>query len=107
MLQIFNADSTTDAAAPLIVSNDHSREPSSETVSKTLARQLHAETEQRFFLEEAIDLLDLKTGEDSSTLMNVLNLLNRTADTKQILISDRDGQLIESSFCRGQSCQSE
>jgi len=84
MLQIFNADSTTDEVVPLIVS---------------LARQLHAETEKRFFLEEAIDLLDLETGEDSSTLMNVLNLLNRTAGTKQILIADRDGQLFESSFC--------
>jgi len=86
----------------MIVSEDQSREPSSETVSKTLARQLHAETEKRFFLEEAIDLLDLKTGEDSSTLMNVLNLLNRTAGTRQILIADRNGQLFASSFCVGQ-----
>ena len=102
MLQIFNADSTTDEVVPLIVSEEQSRGQSAETVSKTLARQLHAETEKRFFLEEAIDLLDLETGEDSSTLMNVLNLLNRTAGTRQILIADRDGQLVESSFCVGQ-----
>ena len=102
MLQIFNADSTTNEVVPLIVSQEPLRGQSAETVSKTLARQLHAETEKRFFLEEAIDLLDLETGEDSSTLMNVLNLLNRTAGTKQILIADRDGQLVESSFCLGQ-----
>lgn len=102
MLQIFNADSTTDEVVPLIVSEEQLCGQSAETVSKMLARQLHAETEKRFFLEEAIDLLDLETGEDSSTLMNVLNLLNRTAGTKQILIADRDGQLFESSFCVGQ-----
>lgn len=102
MLQIFNADSTTDDVVPLIVSDEQSNEQLAETVSQTLARQLHAETEKRFFLEEAIDLLDLETREDSSTLMNVLNLLNRTADTRQILIADRDGQLVESSFCVGQ-----
>jgi len=87
---------------PLIVSDEQSSEALGETVSQTLARQLHAETEKRFFLEEAIDLLDLETAEDSSTLMNVLNLLNRTAGTRQILIADRDGQLVESSFCLGQ-----
>ena len=102
MLQIFNADSTTDEVVPLIVSEEQLCGQSAETVSKTLARQLHAETEKRFFLEEAIDLLDLETGEDSSALMNVLNLLNRTAGTRQILIADRDGQLFESSFCVGQ-----
>ena len=102
MLQIFNADSTTDDVVPLIVSDEQSLGDQDETISQTLARQLHAETEKRFFLEEAIDLLDLETGEDSSTLMNVLNLLNRTANTRQILIADRDGQLMGASFCVAQ-----
>ena len=106
MLQIFNAHNTTDEVVPLIVSDEQSVGQSvgqsATTVSQTLARQLHAETEKRFFLEEAIDLLDLETAEDSSTLMNVLNLLNRTAGTTQILIADRDGELLESSFVVGQ-----
>lgn len=103
MLQIFNADKTAADVVPLVLPEEQSDKTTTQTtVSQTLARQLHAETEKRFFLEEAIDLLDLQTGEDSSTLMNVLNLLNRTADTSQILIADRDGQLVESSFCVGQ-----
>jgi hypothetical protein len=102
MLQIFNADSPTDDTVPLIASEEPMHEQSGGTVTQTLARQLHAETEKRFFLEEAIDLLDLEVGKDSSALMNVLNLLNRTADTRQILIADKDGQVFESSFSVGQ-----
>jgi hypothetical protein len=101
MLQIFNADSTCENFVPLTAREEQSDERSAETISKTLAGQLHAETENRFFLEEAIDLLDFKVVEDSSSLMNVLNLLNRTAGTRQILIADRDGRLIESSFVVG------
>ena len=97
MLQIFDANSVRAEPAPLNVSDQ-----TAVADQQTLARQLHAETEKRFFLEEAIDLLDLETTEDSSSLINVLNLLNRTANTKQILIVDREGQLIHSSFCLGQ-----
>ncbi len=101
MLQIFNADSTSQDFVPIVVQDEQSVERSAKTVSQTLARQLHAETEKRFFLEEAIDLIDLKPAEDSSSLMNVLNLLNRSASTRQILIADRDGELAESSFVLG------
>jgi hypothetical protein len=104
MLQIFNAESPTETVVPLVASKERSRskEAQAESVSRTLAEQLHAETEQRFFLEEAIDLLDLKTEEDSSVVANVLNLLNRTAGTTQILIADQNGRVFEASFCLGE-----
>jgi len=110
MLQIFNAHEGFEEDASAIVSIEQSPESPESPGQSELARstrdklvqQLHCETEKRFFLEEALDLLDFQTGEDSSSLTNVLNLLNRTAGTQRILIASSDGQLIASSFCSGE-----
>lgn len=115
MLQIFNGQNACqntcgkDSSAHVPVMNVIIGGPVDQRATTTttkpgiLVHQLHAETERRFFLEEAIGLIDVRGETDSSSLLNVLNLLNRIAGTRQTLIASGEGAVVASTFCSGQA----
>ena len=102
MLKIFP---TTDDSShhlnlpPVQRTNDSTAQQKTTAQEATLRRQLESEFARRFFLEEALAVLKFQITEDDSTRGNLLNLLNRTANSKQVMIVSAAGDLIESSAC--------
>ena len=97
MLQIFNSNDQprSSALGKGSTSSNISDSAMVQLEPQTLVSQLRAETEQRIFLEGALELMPLgsvvevtaEENNDSSIVANLLDLLNRSAGTQQVLLA--------------------